>query len=769
VGQRDRLTPVRLCRFRDGLGYSWAGNSGENRLTPWRNDAVSDPPSEAVYLRDEDTGEIWSPTPLPARAEEPYLVRHGSGYSTFEHASHGLAQTVRVFVAANDPVKFVQVKLENKTDRMRRVNAVYYAEWVLGTTHENTAPYIIPEFASTRFALLARNPYNPDFCEAVAFLACTREISGMTSDRDEFLGDHGSYARPAALERVGMTPRVDPGVDPCGAMHVLLWLGPGETKEVTFLLGQGADRGETERLIARYQNIQQVQAAWEEMCDHWESLLGQIQVETPDKAMDILLNRWLLYQSLSSRFWGRTGFYQSSGAFGFRDQLQDALGYIHTRPELLREHLLEAARYQFEEGDVLHWWHPPVGRGVRTHCSDDLLWMPFAAAHYVQSTGDLAIMNETIPFLQAEPLKPGEHERYGQFPAGSEATFYEHCLRAIAKGTTAGIHGIPLMGAHDWNDGMNHVGDKGRGESIWLGWFLSTTMLDFARVCEQLNDGSRAEEYRKQAQKIVSAIESSGWDGDWYRRAYFDDGFPLGSKKNDECQIDSLGQSWAVISRGGDPARAAHAMEQVQERLVDRENELILLLKPPFDKTPRNPGYIKGYPPGIRENGGQYTHAALWAIWAFADLGQGDRAHELYRLINPIHHADTFEKAERYRVEPFVIAADVYSTSPHNGRGGWTWYTGSASWMYRLGVERLLGITRSADHLEVRPCLPEQWKRYQVNYRFGESMFHILVENSNGGGCEVESVSINGREIPDLKIPLLEDGKNHEVIVKLKG
>ena len=752
-----------------GLGYSWAGNSGENRLTPWRNDAVSDPPSEAVYLRDEDTGEIWSPTPLPARAEEPYLIRHGSGYSIFEHASHGLAQTVRVFVAANDPVKFVQVKLENKTDRMRRVNVVYYAEWVLGTTHENTAPYIIPEFASTRFALLARNPYNPDFREAVAFLACTREISGMTSDREEFLGDHGTYARPAALERVGMTPRVDPGVDPCGAMHVLLWLSPGETKEVTFLLGQGADRGETERLIEQYQNILEVQAAWEEMCDHWESLLGQIQVETPDKAMDILLNRWLLYQSLSSRFWGRTGFYQSSGAFGFRDQLQDALGYIHTRPALLREHLLEAARYQFEEGDVLHWWHPPVGRGVRTHCSDDLLWMPFAAAYYVQSTGDLAIMNEIIPFLQAEPLKPGEHERYGQFPAGSEASFYEHCLRAIARGTTAGIHGIPLMGAHDWNDGMNHVGDKGRGESIWLGWFLSTTMIDFARVCEQLNDGGRAEEYRKQAQKIVSAIESSGWDGDWYRRAYFDDGFPLGSKKNDECQIDSLGQSWAVISRGGDPARAVHAMEQVQERLVDRENELILLLKPPFDKTPRNPGYIKGYPPGIRENGGQYTHAALWAIWAFADLGQGDRAHELYRLINPIHHADTLEKAERYRVEPFVIAADVYSTSPHNGRGGWTWYTGSASWMYRLGIERLLGVTRLADHLEVRPCLPKEWKGYQVNYRFGGSMFHILVENSNGASCEVESVSINGKEIPDLKIPLQDDGNNHEVVVKLRG
>ena len=751
-----------------GLGCTWAGNSGENRLTPWRNDAVSDPPAEAMYLRDEDTGQIWSPTPLPSRAEAPYLIRHGAGYSTFEHASYGLEQYVRVFVAADEPVKIVQLKLKNTSKRIRRINTVYFAEWVLGTTHENTAPYIIPEFAASQFALLARNPYNQDFCERVAFLASTREPTGMTGDRVEFLGRHASYARPAALERVGMTPRVDAGVEPCAALQVLLWLRPGETKEVTFLLGQGKDRAEAERLIGHFQKIENVQAAWDQAGLFWEEMLGQVQVDTPNQAMNILLNRWLLYQSLTARFWGRTGFYQSSGAFGYRDQLQDAMAYVHTKPALLREHILDAARYQFEQGDVLHWWHPPAGRGLRTRCSDDLLWLPFVTAHYVEATGDRDILKEKIPFLGAEPLKADENERYGQFPFTSEGTLYEHCCRAIAKGTTAGIHGIPLMGSHDWNDGMNLVGAKGKGESIWLGWFLTSTLKDFARICELMDDGPRAEEYRQQAEKICAAIESAGWDGDWYRRAYYDDGFPLGSKANNDCQIDSIAQSWSILSKGGDPVRAERAMEAVYDQLVDNQDGLLLLLKPPFDKTPRNPGYIKGYAPGIRENGGQYTHAALWAIWAFADLGDGERAHQLFDLINPIQHADSSHKASRYRVEPYVIAADVYSTPPHNGRGGWTWYTGSASWMYRLGVERLLGITRQADCLEIKPCLPASWKGYQINYRFGKTLYHIRVENPRGESHEVSQLQIDGEQASELRIPLQDDGKTHEVIVTMK-
>jgi cyclic beta-1,2-glucan synthetase len=751
-----------------GLGCTWAVNSGENRLTPWHNDPVSDHPSEAIYLRDEDTGETWSPTPLPIHSDAPYLIRHGAGYTIFQHTSHGLEHNVRIFVAANEPVKIIQLKLTNKNKSIRRINSVYFAEWVLGTTHENTASFIVPEFASNQFALLARNPYNQDFRERVSFLACTREPNGMTADRAEFLGSHGDYSRPAALERVGLIPRVDAGVDPCAAMQIILWLQPGETKEVTFLLGQGSNRADAERLIGHFQHIQNVESAWEEVGVFWDEVLDQIQIETPDTAMNVLLNRWMLYQSLSSRFWGRTAFYQSSGAYGFRDQLQDAMGYVHTKPELLKEHILKAARYQFEEGDVLHWWHPPAARGIRTRCSDDLLWLPYVTAHYVESTGDRSILKEMIPFLSAEPLKKEEHERYGQFPFGSEGTLYDHCCRAIAKGTTAGMHGIPLMGAHDWNDGMNLVGEQGTGESVWLGWFLSSTLTSFARICDAMDDKERAEDYRKQVGRINAAIESSGWDGEWYRRAFYDDGFPLGSKSNVNCQIDSLGQSWAVISQAGDQGRVVQAMNSLYERLVDHNDGLVLLLTPPFDKTPRNPGYIKGYPPGIRENGAQYTHAALWAIWAYADLGQGERAHELFKMINPICHADTLDKVERYQVEPYVIAADVYSTQPHYGRGGWTWYTGSASWMYRLGVERLLGIVRRADHLEIHPCIPNNWKYYQINYRFGRTKYHIRVENPNGSTFEVSHMTINGMKKSNKQVPLRDDGKEYEVVVTME-
>ena len=752
-----------------GMGTTWCRNSGENRLTPWRNDPVSDPPAEAVYLRDEDTGQVWSPTPLPARADAPYLIRHGAGYSVYDHNSHGLGQSMRIFVVPDEPLKVVQLRLQNATQRMRRINVTYYAEWVLGGTHESTAAYINPEFASNHFALLARNAYNTEFGERVAFLASTREPTGVTADRTEFLGELGSYTRPAALERVGLTPRVESGADPCAVLQCLLWLQPGETKEITFLLGQGADHADAERLIAHFRKIENVEAACQAVDQFWDGILEQTRVDTPDAGMNILLNRWLLYQALACRFWGRTAFYQSSGAFGFRDQLQDVMGFVHTRPDLTRAHILDAAAHQFEQGDVLHWWHPPSGRGIRTRCSDNLVWLPYVTAQYVQVTGDHSILDEQVPFLSAEPLKPDEEERYGQFPLGASGTLYEHCRRALLKGITAGPHGIPLMGAHDWNDGMNRVGIHGKGESIWLGWFLSRTIQDFAEICEQRGDHRQAEELRAKRTDIHKALESNGWDGEWYLRAYYDDGTPLGSAQNNECKIDSLGQSWAVIAGNGNSQRAVQAMESVFTHLVSTKQESVLLFTPPFNRTPRDPGYIKGYPPGIRENGGQYTHAALWAIWAFAELGQDQRAMDLFRLINPIYHADSPENAERYKVEPYVIAADVYSVAPYEGRGGWTWYTGSASWMYRLGVEMLLGLQRTDHSLKIEPHIPAHWPQYQLNYRFGKTMYHIRVQNAVDGNGQKKKVMMDGRVLTDATIPLQNDGQTHEVVIILPG
>ncbi len=749
-----------------GGGYTWAENSGENRLTPWHNDPVADAPGEALYLRDEETGHVWSPTPLPTGAQAPYLIRHGAGYSIFEHNSHGLKQQLRLFAVPDAPVKVVQLRLENTWGRTRRITATYYTEWVLGTTRGAMQQYVVPEFDATSHTLLSRNPYNAEFGQRVAFLAATRDPHGLTTDRTEFLGRMGSISRPAVLDRVGLTGAVRAGLDPCAAMQILLWLAPGETKEITFLLGEGADRQEALRLVRQFQNIAQIEAAWETVTDLWDGLLSTVTVQTPDPAMNLLLNRWLLYQALSCRVWGRSALYQSSGAFGYRDQLQDVMALVHTAPEVARDHVLQAARHQFEAGDVLHWWHPPSGRGVRTRCSDDLLWLPFVTAHYVTTTGDEAILTEKVPFLKGDPLGPEEHDRYGHYETTTEGyTLHEHCRRALDKGTTAGSHGLPLIGSHDWNDGLSRVGIEGKGESVWLGWFLYAALTRFAPICELMDDDEQAAAYRQQAHELQQALEADGWDGNWYRRAYYDDGTPLGSAENDEGQIDSIAQSWAVLSGAADPARAAQAMDAVSDQLVRHDDQLILLFTPPFDKTTHDPGYIKGYVPGIRENGGQYTHAALWAVWAFAELGQGDRAEALFRLLSPIYHGDTSEKVMRYRVEPYVVAADVYSVPPHTGRGGWTWYTGAASWMYRLGLEAILGLNRVGKVLQINPCIPKDWSGYELTYRHGETSYWVRVDNPDGVNRGVKLVTLDGEVLPGEKIPLLDDGLRHEVRV----
>ncbi|MGC1378047.1 MAG: glucoamylase family protein [Anaerolineales bacterium] len=747
-----------------GSGCTWAENSGENRLTPWRNDPLTDMPGEALYLRDEETGVLWSPTPMPVGPQSACLIRHGAGYSIFENQSHGLRQHLRLFAAMDAPVKIAHLRVENLWTRPRRITVTYYAEWVLGTTREATQAYIIPDFDPIHHALLAENHYSMEFGERVAFLAANKRPHGLTADRTEFLGRMGSMRAPAALRRIGLASKVSPGLDPCAAIQLHIDLAPGQAEDVFFLIGEGANREESLALIRAYQTPAQVEAAWEAVRRQWDEILGVITVKTPDPGMDLLLNRWALYQTLACRIWGRTALYQSSGAFGFRDQLQDVLALLHARPDQAREQILNAARHQFDAGDVLHWWNPPSGKGVRTRFSDDLLWLPYVTAEYVQVTGDLSILDEQIPFLKGSPLVDREDERYNLYGSDSELhSLYEHCRRALEKGTTAGIHGLPLMGSGDWNDGMNLVGIQGRGESIWLGWFLHSTMMRFAVLRALMREDP--EPYRWQAAALAEALEAHAWDGDWYLRAYYDDGSRLGSKVNHECQIDSIAQSWAVLSGAADPQRAVQAMESVHQILVNKADQMILLFTPPFDKTARDPGYIKGYTPGVRENGGQYTHAATWAVWAFAKLGQGGRAEALFRLLNPIYHADTPDKVAHYKVEPYSIAADVYGAPPHTGAGGWTWYTGSSGWMYRLGIEAILGVSKIGNTLKVDPCIPKIWPSFKATYRFGAASYLISVDNQESVNRGVEQVLLDGKLMPDYLIPLVDDGQEHEVNV----
>jgi cyclic beta-1,2-glucan synthetase len=753
-----------------GGGYTWAINSGENRLTPWSNDPVSDQPGEAIYLRDEETAEIWSPTPLPAGTDAPYLVRHGAGYSIFEHNAHGLRHELLLFVPKEEPLKIAHLKLENKWQRARRITVTYYAEWVLGVNRDQMAPYIIPEYENERRAILARNPYPVEFAERVAFLSASKEPHGLTTSRGEFLGRSGTYRRPAALDRVGLSGEIRAGEDPCAALQIHIDLEPGETQEVYFLIGQGQNRDETLRLIDTFCNSEAVYESFQEVTRNWDKLLGKVQVRTPDQAMDFILNRWLLYQGLACRIWGRSALYQSSGAIGFRDQLQDVMALFYSAPEIARQQIVSAARHQFEQGDVLHWWHPPSGRGVRTRHSDDLLWMPYVAAEYLTATGDRSVLEEQTPFMVAEELGQDEEDRYGEFPSTSKTyNVYEHCLRAIRRASTSGSHGLPLIGTGDWNDGMNRVGAEGKGESIWLGWFLYSVLDRFIPICRMMDDDEQAQAYQRQAERLRAALHEHGWDGQWYLRAFYDNGDPLGASTSQECQIDAIAQSWAVLSNAGQDDRDRQAMQSVLDRLVQKEGQLVRLFIPAFNQSTNDPGYIKAYPPGVRENGGQYTHAATWTVWAFTQMGDGDTAGELYKMINPVYHGHTPEMVEQYKVEPYVIAADVYSEPPHVGRGGWTWYTGSSGWLYRLGIEAILGLKRVGSRLVIDPCIPTDWTGYEMVYQYGEhgTRYHIRVENPQGANTGVARLVLDNNEQDAFYIPLEDDGAEHHVTVHM--
>ena len=752
------------------LGCTWAGNSGENRLSPWGNDPVSDPPSETVYLRDEETAAIWSATPSPAGGGAAYEVAHGPGYTRYDHFRHGLRHTLTAFTDAARPIKYLVLDLHNATSRPRRLTVTYYLPWVLGADREETRAWVVPSYEPAHDALLARAAADATFGHRVAFAASTRRLHGLTADRREFLGRLGTRERPAGLVRIGLSGTVRPGLDPCAAIQVHVDLEPHAGDRVVFLLGQGDDRAAALGLVEEARRPGAVEDARAAVEAHWDRTLRAVRVSTPDPAFDLLLNRWLPYQILACRVWARSGFYQSSGAYGFRDQLQDVMALCHARPDIAREHILRAAAHQFAEGDVLHWWHPPTDRGVRTRISDDLLWLPYATAHYVETTGDVAILDEPAPFLVGAPLDPGVESRYASWSTSADvASLLEHCRRAIEKGSTAGPHGLPLIGAGDWNDGLNRVGVEGRGESVWLGWFLHDVLRRFARLSRARGLSRDADAYLARAAALAEAIEASGWDGEWYRRAYYDDGTPLGSSSSLECRIDAIAQSWSVLSGAAPVARQRRALAALAENLVREDARVSLLLAPPFDRTPRDPGYIKGYRPGVRENGGQYTHAAVWTAWAFAQRGDAEAALRLFGHASPIRHTETPERARRYRAEPYATAGDIYGAPPWLGRGGWTWYTGSAAWLYRLGLERILGLRREGAELRIDPRVPAAWREFRIEYGFGTARYliDVRIAEDGGGVAAAAEVVVDGRPEPDGAIPLVDDGREHAVRVTL--
>jgi len=754
-----------------GGGFTWAVNSHENRLTPWSNDTVSDPPSEIIYLRDEDTGTTWTPTPSPIREANAYSVRHGQGYTVFEHASHGISQELLVFAPLDAPVKVSLLRLRNRSERRRRLSVTNYVELLLGESRQISAPHVVTDLEESEGAIFARNSYNNEFAGRVAFVGTTEQQFTMTCDRKEFIGRNGSLADPAALRRTALGGRDGAGLDPCAAIQTLVELEPGEAREVVFLLGQGESIEQAREINARFRNPNVVNQAFEQILDFWDRTLSTIEIKTPDASMDTLVNRWLLCQVLACRVRGRSAFYQSSGAYGFRDQLQDVMALVYARPEVAREQILRAAARQFKEGDVLHWWHEPTGRGVRTRFADDLLWLPYVTSHYVNITGDKSVLDETVSFIEAPLLEDDEVEKYIQPTVSSEsATILDHCARAIDRSLGLGEHGLPLMGAGDWNDGMNRVGVGGKGESVWLGWFLCTVLTGFAPLLEPVPETiatgfeERAKRYAQHLEKLRQGLEKA-WDGDWYRRAYFDDGTPLGSAQNDECRIDSIAQTWAVISGVAESYRAARAMAAVDQYLIRRGDGLIILFTPPFDQSKMDPGYVKGYVPGVRENGGQYTHAALWTVIAFAMLGDGDRAGELFGLLNPINHSSTRAGLHKYKVEPYVAPGDVYAVPPHTGRGGWTWYTGSAGWMYRAAVEYILGFKLEGDRLRIDPCIPRLWREFEITYRRGKTTYRITVENPHSLCRGIAEVKLDGVAQSGDDIGLIDDEQTHEVRV----
>jgi cyclic beta-1,2-glucan synthetase len=750
-----------------GGGFTWAANSYFFRLSPWHNDPVCDPVSDVVYLHDERTGDTWCATPAPIRTDTAYTVTHTAGKTTFQHQRHGLAVQYAVGMADGSAVKVGLLRITNTGDTPRRIVVTTYVEWVLGVSRELCQHQVRTWFDRDRRAIWAQNSFDAGFAPWQAFHAITEPVIEHTGSRRTFLGRHGTVAAPAGMREGAILSSVTgAGLDPCAALRCVIELAPGASHEIGTLLGAAEDDLSAQDTLAVLGSVDAVRGALQGSTAAWEHRLTTVTVRTPDPLFDAMINRWSLYQALSCRMWGRSALYQSSGAYGFRDQLQDVMAFVYTDPALTREHILRAASRQFVEGDVQHWWHPHTGCGVRTRFADDLVWLPYVVDFYIRVTGDVTILDQYVPFITMRALGPDEHEVYDLPTVTDEhASLYEHCLRALRRAATTGVHGLPLIGGGDWNDGMNRVGTGGQGESVWLAWFLIATQCAFAEHAAARGDATVATTLRAQAQAYRDAVETHGWDGQWYRRAFYDDGSSLGSHKNSECRIDSIAQSWSVISGAASEARQAEAMASHEEYLVRDAERMLLLLTPPFDDTTRDPGYIKGYVPGVRENGAQYTHAALWAVWATSLRGDGERAFELFQMINPLTHARSSAEVAVYQVEPYVVAADVYTAAGRVGRGGWTWYTGSASWMYRVGLEGILGFDLRGDRLVIAPRAPASWREYAITYRFGRTEYDITVRSDGVGARGEPRISIDGTMITGAAIPLVDDGVRRTVIV----
>lgn len=747
-----------------GAGFTWLGNSRENKITPWSNDPVSDRASEAIYIMDEITGEVMTPMSLGRSDRGTYRVRHGFGYSKFLHEEAELDQELTVFTPLDEPLKLWNLKLSNQSDKIKYLSISYYVEWVLGTQREHTNPYILTSYNNEHEYLSARNIYTFHFQNHNTFLFSNEMIIGYTGDRQEFLGLGGSIINPSGAD-AKLSCNTGVCYDSCGAIKVSIAIAPKESKIVVFGLGQSPDLADIHRLRYKYKDITMAEKELERVKDYWNKILGVIQVKTKDRAIDILVNGWLLYQTISCRINARAAFYQCGGAYGYRDQLQDTLSLIFTDPSALRKQIIIACSRQFEEGDVQHWWHPPMGIGVRTRISDDLLWLPYAAAAYIRSTGDRTILKEMVPYIKGPVLKENEHDIMFT-PEVSELTesVYEHCKKTINI-TKFGKHGLPLMGGGDWNDGMNEVGKDGEGESVWLAWFLCTLLGDFIPLCKEEGDHEYAHELEIKREGLIKNIEEHTWDGDWYLRAFYDDGSKMGSKESDECKIDSISQSWSVISKGARKDRALTAMQSAWRYLVREEDSISLLLAPPFDKTSKNPGYIKNYLPGIRENGGQYTHAAVWLAIATAMIGDHKMAHTLFTMLNPIHITHNRKDSLRYEKEPYVMIADISLSPPYTGRGGWSWYTGSAGWMYQGLLCWFLGIRKEGDQLVINPATPANFGEFSIKYLYGTSIYDIRIESRSKGNLSTEDLTVDGEKIHGNRVALKDDGLNHTIIV----